>query len=111
MLYESIVLLKSKSRPLHQEKATFTKLIFKLDFDESTSTLAVRIAEGRRSSKQSILIMPRFEIYQDRASQWRWRLIAGNGEIVAVSEAYVDRYGAERSARRVKEISSIAMIS
>lgn len=30
--------------------------------------------------------MSKFEIYQDKRGEWRWRLKAGNGETVAVSE-------------------------
>lgn len=54
--------------------------------------------------------MTRFVIFQDSALQYRWRLIAGNNEIVAVSEAYTTKYSAIRSAKRVKEISCIADI-
>lgn len=53
---------------------------------------------------------PKFQIYRDHAWQWRWRLVAGNGEIVAASEGYVSRYNAERSARRVKEIAALAVV-
>ena len=54
--------------------------------------------------------MAKFEIYLDIAGQYRWRLIAGNGEIVAASEAYVSRYNAIRSAARVKELAAHATI-
>lgn len=37
-----------------------------------------------------------FEVFPDEAGQWRWRLRAKNGEIVATSEGYTD----ENSARR-----------
>lgn len=46
----------------------------------------------------------------DIAGYHRWRLIAGNGEQVAASEAYVSRANAVRSAKRVKELASIAFI-
>lgn len=26
---------------------------------------------------------PKFQIYQDKVGEWRWRLVAGNGRIVA----------------------------
>ncbi len=30
-----------------------------------------------------------FEFYQDKAGEWRWRVIGGNGEIIAAaSEGY-----------------------
>ncbi len=54
--------------------------------------------------------MPKFEVYLDRAGEYRWRLKAANGEIVAVSEGYTTRYGAKRSALRVKEIAHQAIV-
>jgi len=30
----------------------------------------------------------RFELYKDTAGKFRWRLKAGNGEVIAASETY-----------------------
>ena len=54
--------------------------------------------------------MPKFEIYRDRAGEYRWRLKAGNGEIVAVSEGYTTKYSAQRSAENVRAIAPTASI-
>lgn len=54
--------------------------------------------------------MAKFVIYLDRANYWRWRLVAGNGEKVAASEAYVSHGNAKHSAERVKEIAHLATI-
>lgn len=54
--------------------------------------------------------MPYIEVYQDRAGQYRWRLVAGNDEIVATSEGYTTQYSAKRSAQRVKELAQSAII-
>lgn len=35
--------------------------------------------------------MYRFEIFRDSASQYRFRLVASNGEIVATSESYTTK--------------------
>lgn len=49
---------------------------------------------------------PTFELYQDRADEWRWRLVASNGNIVADSaEGYASKQGAERGIRSVKRIA------
>jgi uncharacterized protein YegP (UPF0339 family) len=41
-------------------------------------------------------------VYKDEAGEWRWRLEARNGKILADSgEGYTKRSGAERAARRV----------
>ena len=54
--------------------------------------------------------MTKFVVYRDVAGQYRWRLVAGNGEIVAISEAYTTKYSAIHSANRVKQIASIAIV-
>jgi len=55
-------------------------------------------------------MFPQFQVYMDRAGQYRWRLKARNGEIVAVSEAYTTRYNAKRSAELVKTLAPYASI-
>lgn len=51
-----------------------------------------------------------FEIFKDSRGEYRWRLKARNGEIVASSEGYTTKYSAQRSAQRVKEIAHNATI-
>lgn len=47
--------------------------------------------------------MWRFEIYQDAARAFRWRLIAPNNKIIADSgEGYATRYNAHRAAETVR---------
>jgi len=41
--------------------------------------------------------MAKFQIYEDRAGEHRWRLKALNGEIVCVSEGYSSKQNAENS--------------
>jgi len=52
-----------------------------------------------------------FEVYTDKANQERWRLKAGNGEIVAVSEGYSSRYAAKQSAQKVKDWAGYASVT
>jgi hypothetical protein len=54
--------------------------------------------------------MAKFVIYRDVAGQYRWRLVANNGEKVAASEAYVSKQGALNSAQRVKILAASANI-
>lgn len=54
---------------------------------------------------------PKVEIYPsavaaDAPAQWRWRLVAGNGEIVASGEAYVSRAHAIRGVMTMLEIAT-----
>lgn len=44
----------------------------------------------------------KFEIYKDRSGQYRFRLKAGNGEVVAQGEAYPRKQGALRGAEAVQ---------
>ncbi|ELY71623.1 hypothetical protein C488_16869 [Natrinema pellirubrum DSM 15624] len=53
----------------------------------------------------------RFEVYEDRGGEWRWRLVHWNGNIVADSgEGYASRSNAERAARSVMRIAPNATI-
>jgi uncharacterized protein YegP (UPF0339 family) len=54
---------------------------------------------------------PAFEVYQDRSEEWRWRLVASNGNIVADSaEGYASKQGAKRGIRSVKRIAPEANV-
>ena len=45
----------------------------------------------------------RFELYEDNAGEWRWRLVAPNGNIIADSgEGYASKQGAKRGIESVK---------
>jgi uncharacterized protein YegP (UPF0339 family) len=44
-----------------------------------------------------------FEVYEDAAGEWRWRLVAANGNIVADSgEGYSSKQGAKRGIESVR---------
>lgn len=45
----------------------------------------------------------KFEVYQDEAGEWRWRLVAANGEKVADSgEGYTRERDARRAIARIR---------
>lgn len=55
-----------------------------------------------------------FEIYEDHEGEWRWRLLAANGRIMADSgEGYVDHAGCTRAIetlhRELKAADSISI--
>jgi uncharacterized protein YegP (UPF0339 family) len=53
----------------------------------------------------------RFDVYQDAARSWRWRLKDTNGKIVADSaEGYTTREGAEAGIRDVRDCCGNAEI-
>ena len=53
---------------------------------------------------------PKFEIYKDAAGKFRFRLIAPNAEIIAVSEAYEAKGGCKNGIASVKENATKARI-
>lgn len=62
----------------------------------------------RTNGKRSRL--GRFETYRDAGGAWRWRLIAGNGAIVADSaESYTRRVDARQAAKRTRDIARTAI--
>jgi hypothetical protein len=53
----------------------------------------------------------KFEIYADKGGDYRWRLIANNGEPVASSgEAFASKANAKRAAETVKANAGSASI-
>lgn len=52
----------------------------------------------------------KFEVYEDKSGKFRFRLKAGNGEIVASGESYPTRKGAEDGCEAVKRAASGAKI-
>jgi hypothetical protein len=52
-----------------------------------------------------------FEIYEDSAGNYRWRLKSGNGQIVAsAGEAFASRANAVRAAENVKTHAGSARV-
>ncbi len=44
-----------------------------------------------------------FEVYKDDAGEWRWRLVAGNNEIIASGEGYRDKRDCLHAIELVKD--------
>ena len=45
-----------------------------------------------------------FEVYEDRAGQWRWRLVHDNGNVIADSgEGYASRQKCEQGLESVQQ--------
>lgn len=54
--------------------------------------------------------MGKFEIYKDKAEKFRWRLKAGNNEVIAVGEAYNSKQGCQKGIESVKRVAPDADI-
>jgi uncharacterized protein YegP (UPF0339 family) len=52
-----------------------------------------------------------FQVFEDAAGEWRWRLVGGNGEVVAQSESYTRAEDAERGAQQVSLLASVAEVT
>ena len=46
---------------------------------------------------------PKFEMYEDKAGEFRFRLKARNGEIIAVSEGYSAKASCEKGVQSVRQ--------
>lgn len=55
------------------------------------------VAEGETVSN------PKFETFQDKKGQYRFRLRSRNGKIIAISVAHMTAYGCDRAIAAVRE--------
>lgn len=53
----------------------------------------------------------KFEVYKDSAGKYRWRLKAGNGEVVATGEAYESKNGALKGTEAVQRAADGATVT
>lgn len=67
--------------------------------------------ENQTEENWKPLTNPKFELYQDKAGFYRFRLKARNGEIIAVSESYTGRAGCLNGIESVKKNASDAEIT
>jgi uncharacterized protein YegP (UPF0339 family) len=56
---------------------------------------------GINSVKENCVIPERFEIYEDKAGKFRFRLRAANMQIIGASEAYESKANAEKGTESV----------
>lgn len=52
---------------------------------------------------------PHVEIYEDEGGEWRWRVKAANGEVVAQGEGHTSAHDAERAFVRATSIMMTAV--
>jgi uncharacterized protein YegP (UPF0339 family) len=59
-------------------------------------------ARGPSSAKEETVTNVRLiEVYEDSEGEWRWRGVAGNGEIVCQGESHTTVHDAKRAAMDV----------
>lgn len=54
--------------------------------------------------------MGKFVVYQDDAGEWRWRLKARNGKIVASGEGYKTSSGAQAGCEALRRAAKLARV-
>jgi len=54
--------------------------------------------------------MPKFEVYMDNSGEYRFRLRARNGQIIAVSQGYKSKEGCMKGIESVRTNAPIAQI-
>ncbi len=52
----------------------------------------------------------KFELYKDKAGEYRFRLKAANGETIATSEGYASKSGAKNGIASVQKNASTAEV-
>jgi uncharacterized protein YegP (UPF0339 family) len=54
--------------------------------------------------------MAKFEIFQDKKGQFRWRLLANNNQVIATGEGYTSKASCKNGIESVKKNASKAKI-
>jgi hypothetical protein len=60
---------------------------------------------GKRSQ-----VMGKFEIYKDKRGEFRWKLLAGNNQVIATGEGYTSKDGCKNGIESVKKNAPKAKI-
>jgi len=70
---------------------------------ESVRKNSVGAVEDQTVENYETVKHPKFELYQDKAGEYRFRLKATNGEVIAVSEGYTTKTNCENGIESVKK--------
>ncbi len=83
---------------VYTSRAAAIKGIASIRLIASDANLENQTEEGWKAQSN-----PKFEMYQDRAGAYRFRLKARNGKIVGISEGYTTRTGCLHGVESVKK--------
>jgi len=70
---------------------------------ESVKKCCVGEVEDQTVAEVVAVKHPKFELYQDKAGEYRFRLKARNGEVIATSEGYTAKAGCLNGIESVKK--------
>ena len=85
------------TREVYETEAACRKGIRSVEKSASVAKLADLTREGKQPSN------PKFELFQDRKGDYRFRLKARNGQVVAVSENYTTKAACEDGIESVRK--------
>lgn len=83
---------------VYRSEGSCRKGIASVQKNAPVATVENQTVEGYATEKH-----PKFEIYHDKAGEFRFRLKATNGQIIAVSEGYKALAGCENGIASVKK--------
>ena len=90
---------------VYTTKAACLKGVESVRANAPVAALEDQTVEGFEEQKH-----PKFEMYQDKAGEFRFRLKARNGEIIAVSEGYAAKAGCKNGVESVRKNAPDAQI-
>ncbi len=68
---------------------------------KAASFFLSRVNTSKRAHKKEKKMAGKFELFQDKASKYRFRLKAGNGEIIGTSQGYSSKSAALKGIKSV----------
>ena len=80
-----------------------TKAACKNGIESVKKNAAVAGVENQTVEGFAAVTNPKFEMYQDKAGEFRFRLKARNGEIIATSEGYTTKAACENGIESVRK--------
>lgn len=86
------------SSEVYSSKASCLNGVESVRKNAPIAALEDQTAEGFKQQKN-----PKFEMYTDKAGEFRFRLKARNGEIIATSEGYKAKAGCENGIESVRK--------
>ena len=91
---------------VYNTEASCRKGIASVQKNAPIAAVEDQTAEGYAVEKH-----PKFEVYQDKAGEFRFRLKARNGEIIATSEVYTTKAACENGIASVRKNAPEAPIA
>ena len=78
--------------------------------DSARRNAPIAALEDQTTAGSATEKRPKFEMYVDKAGEFRFRLKADNGEIIAASEGYKAKESCENGIQSVRENAPVAEI-